>query len=144
MASSQPSVRRLDWSAVWRPALSVCVFLLPVGILQTVLVHDKSIAKGGGVNLLLFGVILFLTAVAGFGAGRLTSYDLAKHGAAAGALAYAIVQGVGIIHHVIIGESLDPVGYVYLGLLSATCGMLGAMLERRQRRLEQLRHEAGR
>jgi len=133
--------KKLDWSAIWKSALSICVFLLPVGIAQVVLVHDKTIDKGSAVNLLLFAAILFLTAVAGFGAARLVDHDLAQHGAAAGALAYVLVQGAGVIHHLIVGESLQsPISFIYLGLLSSTCGMLGAMLERRQRRLSALRH----
>jgi hypothetical protein len=132
-------MKKLNWTAIWKSALSISVFLLPLGIAQSILVHDHTIDKGSAVNLLIFGAILFLTAVTGFGAARLVDYDLAQHGAAAGALAYALVQGAGVIHHVIVGESLNPISYVYLGLMSATCGMLGAMLERRQRRLSALR-----
>jgi hypothetical protein len=131
--------QKLDWTAIWKSALSISVFLLPLGIAQVILVHNKTIDKNSAVNLLIFGAILFLTAVAGFGAARLVDRDLAQHGAAAGALAYALVQGAGVIHHLIVGESLNPLSYIYLGLLSSTCGMLGGMLERRQRRLSALR-----
>jgi hypothetical protein len=137
-------VSKLNWAAVWKSALSISLFLVPLGILQTVLIHGKTISKGSGVNLVIFGVFLFLTAVAGFGAARQVDHDLAQHGAAAGAAAYVIVQGIGFIHHLILGDHQDVFGYVYLALLSATCGMLGAMLERRQRRMTAIRNDINR
>jgi hypothetical protein len=133
-------MKKLNWVAIWKPALSISVFLLPIGILQQVLVDDHKIGKSSGAALLFFAVILFLAAVCGFGAARLVDHDLAQHGAAAGALAYVIVQGIGVIRHLIINKPLQsPVSFVYLALLTSTCGMLGAMLERRQRRLSALR-----
>jgi hypothetical protein len=135
--------QKLDWLAICKSAASVSLFLLPLGILQDVLVHNKTIDKNSAVNLLIFGAILFLTAGAGFGAARLVDRDLAQHGAAAGLVAYAIVQGAGVVHHLIVAESLNPLSYIYLGLLSSTCGMLGGMLERRQRRLSALRDDVG-
>ena len=136
--TSRPS--RLEWGAIWRPALSISVFLLPLGILQQVLVDDGSIDRNGSVSLLFVAVFLFLAAVCGYGAARLASDRLLEHGAAAAGLAYVIVQGVGIIRHLVTGEDLiSPLSFIYLALLMATCGMLGAMLERRARRLESLR-----
>jgi hypothetical protein len=131
---------RLEWGAIWRPAVSISVFLLPLGILQQVWVDDGTIEKNGSASLLFVAVFLFLAAVCGFGAARLASDRLLPHGAAAAGLAYVIVQGVGIVRHVIVGEDIiSPLTFAYLALLMATCGMLGAMLERRARRLESLR-----
>jgi hypothetical protein len=134
-------LKRLEWGAIWRPALSISVFLLPLGILQQWLVDDGRIDESGSVSLLFVAVILFLAAVCGYGAARLATGLLLEHGAAAAGLAYVIVQGVGIVRRVIVGEDVIShlPSYVYLALLMATCGMLGAMLERRQRRLESLR-----
>ena len=43
------------------------------------------------------------------------------------------------------GKSLQsPLSFIYLALLTATCGMLGAMLERRQRRLNAIRSDIDR
>jgi hypothetical protein len=138
----------LRWSAIWRPALSTSVFLLPLGILQQVLVDRGTIARGGSESLLFFAGYLFLGAVAGFGSARLAESQLLQHGAAAAALAYAIVQGVGIVRHLAIGKSaISPLSFIYLALLMATCGMLGAMLERRAAKVrvaqEELRRRSG-
>ena len=132
---------RLHWGAIWRPALSVSVFLLPLGILQQVWVDDGTIGRNSSASLLFGAVFLFLAAVCGFGAARLAPDRLLEHGAAAAALAYAIVQGIGIVRHLITGRPVVShlPSYVSLALLMATCGMLGAMLERRARRLESLR-----
>lgn len=117
--------RELDWPAVWRPAVSIALALLPIAIIQA------TLSPSGIVNGLLFGLILFLCAAAGFGAARLAPDRPLPHGAAAGALSYGLVQTVGVVLRLARGEELAPVGYVYLALLCATCGMLGAMLGRR-------------
>ena len=135
-----PTSGRLEWAAIWKPALSMSVFLLPLGILQQVLVDDDTIDGGGSASLLFFALFLFLAAVCGFGAARLASARLLEHGAAAAALAYAIVQVVGIVRRLAVGDDIaSPIGYAFLAISMATCGMLGAMLERRARRLEALR-----
>ena len=91
--------------------------------------------------MLFVAVFLFLAAACGYAAARLASDQLLQHGAAAAAIAYAIVQGIGIIRHLIVGREVltQLLSYVFLALLMATCGMLGAMLERRTRRLDSLR-----
>jgi hypothetical protein len=137
-------MKKLNWTAIWKPAVSISVFLLPIGIIQQVLVDDHKIGKSSAAALLFFAAILFLAAVCGFGSARLVDHDLAQHGAASAGLAYVIVQGVGVIRHLIIDKPLQsPISFVYLALLTSTCGMLGAMLERRQRRLSALRDDAG-
>lgn len=117
----------LRWTAIWQPAVSVALFLLPVAIVMEVTRPE------GIVLLLCFLGILFLAAVAGFGAAKLAPERPLPNGAAAAALSYAIVQGIGVISHLATGEGSAFLTYVYLALLMATCGMLGAMLERRTR-----------
>jgi hypothetical protein len=120
-------MRELSWPAIWRAGVSVAVFLLPIAIVM-------EITRPKGVGLLLgFLLILFLAAVAGFGAAKLAPDHPLPNGAAAAALGYAIVQGIGIVHHLVSGGGVSPISYVYLALLMASCGMLGAMLERRTR-----------
>lgn len=90
--------------------------------------------------MLFVALYLFLAACSGFAAARLAPDKLLQHGAATAGLAYCIVQGIGVIRHLIVGEAVGSfIGFAYLALLMATCGMLGAMLERRQRRLHALR-----
>jgi hypothetical protein len=120
-------VSDLHWSAIWRAGVSVAVLLLPIAIIM-------EITRPHGAALLLgFVVILFLAAVAGFGAAKLSPEHPLPNGAAAAALGYVIVQGIGVVHHIVSGGGVSPISYAYLALLMATCGMLGAMLERRTR-----------
>jgi hypothetical protein len=130
------AVRALRWDAIWRAAVSVSVFLLPIGIVQRVLVDNDTIEAGSAASFGFFGVILLLGAIAGFGAAKLARERPVPNGAAAAALAYLIVQGAGLIRRAVTGGSLpSPLSVVYLALLMATCGMLGAALERRSRPL---------
>ncbi len=133
----ETAFRALRWGAIWRAAVSVSVFLLPIGILQRVLVDNDTIEAGGLGSLAFFAVILLLGAVAGFGAAKLARERPIPNGAAAAALAYLIVQGAGLVRRLIWDASSlpSPFSVVYLALLMATCGMLGAALERRSRPL---------
>ncbi len=60
-----PDMSDLHWSAIWRAGVSVAVFLLPIAIVMEI-TRPK-----GAVLLLCFLLILFLAAVAGFGAAKL-------------------------------------------------------------------------
>ncbi len=128
----------LKWAAIWRPAVSVSLFLLPIGIAQRVLVDRGTLEKGGTGSLLISLVILILGAIAGFGAAKLAPQRPLPNGAAAAALAYLIVQGGGLVRKFIAGGTLvSPVQLMYLALLMATCGMFGAALERKSRVLRE-------
>ncbi len=133
----EPALAALRWGAIWRAAVSVSVFLLPIGILQRVLIDNDTIEPGSPGSFAFFAVILVLGAVAGFGAAKLARERPIPNGAAAAALAYLIVQGAGLLRRLIWDSSTlpSPFSVVYLALLMATCGMLGAALERRSRPL---------
>ena len=110
------------------------MFLLPVALVQQWLVDDGSIDETSVPSLLFFFLYLFLGGVAGFGAGKLAPDRPVPNGAAAAAFAYGLVQAVGIARRLITGDELSSlIVYVYLALLMATCGTLGAMLERKSR-----------
>lgn len=80
----------------------------------------------------------FLVILVGFGAGgwvaarRQPAAPLA-HGAAAAFLAWAIVQGVGIVRRLVIGDSLDWLSFVFAALLAASTGAVGGLLADRYR-----------
>lgn len=129
---------QLRWDAIWRAAISVSLFLIPIGILQRVLIDNDTIVQGGPAALVLSALILTLGAVAGFGAAKLARTHVLPNGAAAAALAYLIAQTAGLIRRSITGGTTPSVVTIaYLALLMATCGMLGAALERRSRALRE-------
>jgi putative membrane protein (TIGR04086 family) len=120
-------VEGLRWEAIWRAGLSMAFLLLPIGIVMEALELSDAAA------LPFFLVIMVIAAVGGFGAAKLAPERPLPNGAAAAAFGYAIVQGIGVVRHLIAGEDSSFVTYAFLALLMATCGMLGAMLERRTR-----------
>lgn len=138
---------QLRWDAIWRAAISVSLFLIPMGIIQRVLIDHGTIDKGGTAALVLSALILTLGAVAGFGAAKLARTHVLPNGAAAAALAYLIAQAAGLLRRAIMGGTIPSVVTIaYLALLMATCGMLGAALERRSRALREpvIRHDPDR
>lgn len=71
-------------------------------------------------------------AIGGFGAAKLAAANPLQNGAAAAALASIGAQLLGAMRRLATGEDISsPVGWIYLALLMATCGMMGAALERR-------------
>lgn len=126
----------LRWSAIWRAAASVTTFALPLGIAQQWLADSGRIASGSSVNYLFFAAILFCATLGGFGAAKLAPDAALPNGAAAGALAYLVVQAGGALRRLIVGADIaNPLGWIYLALLMATMGMAGAALEQRSRPL---------
>ena len=115
----------LVWNAVWRAGLSLAFLFLPIAlIMETLELSDLE-------ALPFFALILFLGAVGGFGAAKLAPERPLPNGAAAAAFGYVLVQGLGVILHLVQGEENAWLTYIFLALLMATCGMLGAMVERR-------------
>ena len=128
---SDPSGLGLKWSAIWRAGLSASFLLLPVAILQQVL------RPSGSGQFLFYLLYLVLAAVAGFGGAKLAQERPIPNGAAAAALGYLVVQAVGVLRRLFDSDPIRPLAYISLALLMATCGMFGAMLERRSRMLRE-------
>ena len=117
----------LVWNAIWRAGLSMAFIYLPIALVM------ESLELSNTAALPFFLVVMVVAAIGGFGAAKLAPERPLPNGAAAAAFGYAIVQGIGVIRHLFTGEDSTWVTYVFLALLLATCGMLGAMLERRTR-----------
>ncbi len=131
-------MNELRWPAIWRAAVSVSIFVIPIGVLQRVLVDRKTIERGSSAIYLITFVILVLGMVAGFGAAKLARTHVLPNGAAAGALTYLIAEVASLVRAAVFGGTSQPfIGVIYLALLMATCGMFGAGLERRSRALRE-------
>ncbi len=129
-------MNKLRWSAIWRAAITVATFALPIGLLQKWLVESHRIDKGGAANLLLYLAILFTGMLGGYAAGKLEPDGGVQNGAAASFLAGLSIAVGGAIRRSIVGLPVSsPVGWINLALLMATCAMLGAVVERRSRGL---------
>lgn len=127
-----PSPSQLHWPAIIRAAVSVATFAVPIGLLQNWLTDSNRIAADGATNYALFGVILLCGAIGGFGAAMLVNEHKLQHGAAAAAVATLAIHVAGAIRRAFAGEAISsPIAWLFTAMLMATCGMIGAALERK-------------
>jgi heme A synthase len=89
---------------------------------------DRDALEGSNWVLLLFGVVLVAFMVGGFVAARRSTLNAMTNGAAAAVLAYAVVQGYGIVRRLADGDEIRWVGIVFAALLAASCGIVGAIV----------------
>lgn len=117
-------MRIVDLGAVARGAAVAVAISLPAALLGLVVVDDAD-----NDNL----VFAFLVAVlAGLGAGgyvaarRVPSAPL-LHGAVAALVAFALIQGAGLIRRVASGDSFSLTSIAFAALLAYSCGLLGGL-----------------
>lgn len=120
---------------MWRGAITALVVALPVAVLNQLLVSSGDIDGDSPVVLLFWLLILFGAAAGGWGVLRLCPDARLAHAAGSGALAYVVVQTIGIASRSIRGESLSWAAFPLLALLMATAAMLGGMFGRRWNRV---------
>ena len=116
--------------ALWRGTVTALVVVLPAAIFNNVVVADGE-EPTSPLVLLLFALILLGGASGGWAVIRLSSTARLPHAAGAAAGAYLIAQAIGVVLRLARGDDLSWVGYPFLALLMATCGMLGGMFARR-------------
>ncbi len=117
--------------ATWRGTVTALVVALPVAVLNQLLVSSGDVDGGSPLVLLFWAIILFGAAAGGWGVIRLCQEAPLAYAAAAGALAYAIVQGIGVVSRTLRGASLSWAAYPLLAVMMATAAMLGGMFARR-------------
>ncbi|MFN0091475.1 MAG: hypothetical protein ACKVWR_14600 [Acidimicrobiales bacterium] len=106
---------------IWPAALRGVVIVAPAAVLAQLLA-DRSPALA---SLLGLVVLVGLGAAGRFAAKRSPDAPL-KHGAAAAALTFGVVQGVGAARRIAAGEPVSWLGFVSTGLFAACIGLLGA------------------
>ena len=119
---------------MWRGAVTALVVALPAAVFNELLVDSGDTERGSAVGLFFTALILFGAAAGGWGVVRLSRDAPLSYAAASGAIAYAIVQGIGIVSRLLRGESLSWWAFPLLALLMATSAMLGGMFGRRWNR----------
>ncbi len=121
----------LDGQVVARGAASCLVLAAPVAVVSSLLAGDES--HNRSVLTVLSLVLLVSFALGGFAAGRESPTLPAKHAAAAGAVAFAIVQVLGALARISRGDPLSPARIVLSALLSLSVAVLGGLLAARGR-----------
>jgi hypothetical protein len=117
--------------ATWRGAVTALVVALPVAVFNQLLVAAGDIESASPATALFWLLILFGGAAGGWAVLRLAPGAALAHAAAAGALAYVVVQGVGIVRRLLAGEPLSWWAFPFLALLMASSAMFGGMIARR-------------
>ena len=120
--------------AMWRGAVTALVVALPVAVFNQLLVRGGDVEEGSPVTLFFWLLILFGAAAGGWGVLRLCPEAPLSHAAGAGAIAYVVVQGIGVVSRLMRGEQLSWIAFPLLALLMATASMLGGMFGRRWNR----------
>ena len=109
------------------------VALVPgsIGALVNVVLaaQDPKPAAWLNLTLLLLVVSFFL---GGMLAGREATHDAARHGAAAGVVAFVPLQLIGILGRSDRGEPILLGSIIFLGFLAAVAGTLGALVGARR------------
>jgi len=117
--------------AMWRGAVTALVVALPVAVFNQALISSGDIAADSPAVIFFWALILFGAAAGGWGVLRLCPQAALAHAAGAGAIAYLVVQGIGVIARLYRGETLSWVAFPFQMLMMATAAMLGGMFGRR-------------
>lgn len=117
--------------ATWRGAITTLVVALPVALFNQLLIAAGDIEASSPVTVLFWLLILFGAAAGGWGVLRLAPQAGLAHAAASGAIAYLVVQGVGIVRRLLADEPLSWLAFPFLAMLMATAAMVGGMIARR-------------
>lgn len=122
----------LDRRIVARGAAAALVLATPAAVASSLLADNED--RYRGVLSALTLVLLLAFALGGFVAGRESSDLPAKHGAAAAAAAFVVVQMLGVLSRLTRGDSLSAVRIVSGALLAASAGIIGGLLATRRPR----------
>lgn len=127
-----PLVPRLDRTSVLKGTAVTLAITVPPAVVVQLMDDGDDMAASNWTR------VAFLVILVGFGAGgwvaarRQPTAPLA-HGAAAAFVAWAIVQGIGIVRRLVAGDSLDWLSFVFAALLAASTGAVGGLLADRRR-----------
>jgi hypothetical protein len=106
-------------------ALAICV---PAAILAQVLDSTRSVDDDSAWLLVLFGVILLGMGAGGYAAAVRRLDAPLTNGALAALAAYLLVQTIGAVRLLLVGDEVTWVAIPFFALLSASAGMAGGLL----------------
>jgi putative membrane protein (TIGR04086 family) len=100
---------------------------VPPALIGVVLSEDDSMEGSAWVPV-LFAWIVLAFFVGGFFAARTQPHAPLAHGALAALLAYVLVQGVGVVRHLITDEDVKWVSIAFAALLASSTGTVGGIV----------------
>jgi hypothetical protein len=120
---------RIDWAALWAGVIVAVVVCVPAALIGQAL--DDSGANdnpSGAALLLVFVVLAGLVAGAAISAQRQDVGAPLVHGIAAALVAFALVQGIGIVRQLATSEDISWGGVLSSALLSMVAGSVGGLV----------------
>ncbi len=127
----------LNLTAIAKGTGVAAVVAVPAGIAQNL------IDRGSSAAFALFLVVVVALVVGGYVAGKDEPERALTHGGLAALALYVAVQLLGIVLRVARGEPVTWVSIPLIGLLSASCGVIGGYIAfRRSRRHESTDRDA--
>lgn len=120
-------MRPPDVRAVFIGALVTLVMAVPPAVIAQVQ-SDRDALEGSNWVLLLFALVLVGFMIGGGVAARRDPGNPLVNGAAAALVAFAVVQGFGIVRRLADGDDIRWLGIAFAALLAASCGTVGAIL----------------
>jgi putative membrane protein (TIGR04086 family) len=126
-------LKALDPKAVAFGTIVALVIAVPPAVLAQIQ-SDRDSLEGSNWVLALFAVVLLAFIIGGYVAARRGPGAPLVNGAAAALLAYALVQGVGVVHRLADGHDVRWAAMVFSALLATSCGTVGAILASSRRK----------
>lgn len=126
-------LKDLDPRAVVIGAIVALAIAVPPAVLAQIQ-SDRDTLEGSNWVLVLFAVVLLAFIIGGYVAARRGPVAPLVNGAAAALLAYALVQGYGVIRRLADGDEIRWLGILFAALLATSCGTVGAVLATSKRR----------
>jgi len=118
---------RLERRSILAGAAVTIVIAVPPAVIGVVGSEDDSMAGSSWVPLLFCWIVLAFF-VGGLVAARSQPHAPLAHGALAALLAYALVQGVGVIRHLLVDEDVSWVSIAFAALLASSTGTVGGIV----------------
>ncbi|MCP5026436.1 MAG: hypothetical protein GY929_09145 [Actinomycetia bacterium] len=114
----------LDRHAVVSGALAGLVVLVPAAVLAQLVVDDGT---GAGTKAFFFAIVVFGLLTAGFGGARVGHLAPLSSGLLSALLAWAAVQGFGVVRRLVGGDAVSWGAVIFAGSVAATAGVTGAV-----------------
>jgi putative membrane protein (TIGR04086 family) len=118
---------RLERRSILTGAAITIGLAVPPALIGVVISDDDSMEGSPWVPF-LFAWIVLAFLVGGLVAARSQPHAPLAHGALAALLAYVLVQGVGVIRHLITNEDVKWVSIAFAALLASSTGTVGGMV----------------
>lgn len=118
---------RLERRSVLIGAAVTIVLAVPPAVIGLLLSEDDTMEGSSWVPFLFAWIVLSFF-IGGWVAARGQPHAPLAHGAFAALTAYVLVQGVGVVRHLISGEDLSWLSIAFSALLASSTGTLGGIM----------------